>query len=61
MCEYCKINLLESPMVTYHEALGKIYNFGYQGVFKQVKDSSVGLYEIRTSSKDNRQEDEEDV
>ena len=61
MCEYCKLNVLESSFITHHQSLGRIYSFGYQGVFKQVKDSSVGLYEVRKRYKDNRQEDVEAV
>ena len=61
VCEYCKMNILESNMVSHHELLGCIYSFGYQGVFKQVRDSSVGLYSTRQRIKDDRQMDVDNV
>ena len=59
MCEYCKNNILDSNMVNHHGSSGKLYSFGYQGVFKQIKNSSVGLYEVRKRFEDERQEDVE--
>ena len=61
VCEYCKINVFESNMVQRHESLGRIYSFGYQGVFKQVGDISVGLYGIRQRFKGKRQMDVENI
>ena len=59
MCEYCKNNILDSNMVNHHGSSGKVYSFGYQGVFKQIKNSSVGLYGVRKRFEDERQEDVE--
>ena len=61
MCEYSKKSILESKMVTHHSSNGKIYSFGYQGVFKKIKNSTVGLYEVRKRFKDDRQIDVENI
>ena len=61
MCEYSKKSILDSKMVTHHSSNGKIYSFGYQGVFKQVQNSTVGLYEVRKRFHDDRQIDVENV
>ena len=61
ICEYCKINVLESNMVTRHGSCGHMYSFGYQGVFKQIKNSTVGLYEARKRFEDERQHDVENL
>ena len=55
MCNYCKDNILESNMVKHHSSKGRIHSFGYQGVFKKVKNSSVGLYAIKQRFNDDRQ------
>ena len=61
MCEYCKDNIFESNMANHHSSLGQIHAFGYQGVFKRVQNSTVGLYEIQKRYKDDRQHDVEDA
>ena len=61
MCHYCKPNILDSNMVTHHSSRGKIYSFGYQGVFKLIENSSVGLYSVRKRYVDERQVDVENT
>ena len=57
MCEHSKKNILDSKMITHHSSKGQIYSFGYQGIFKQVKNGTVGLYEVRKRYKDDRQDE----
>ena len=57
MCKYCKNNILDSNMVNHHGSYSKVYSFGYQGVFKEITNSSDGLYEVRKRFEDERQED----
>ena len=47
MCQYCKVNILKSNIVSHHGSLGDIYSFGYQGLFKLVGENSVGLYGVK--------------
>ena len=61
MCQHCKPNILHSNMVTHHSSRGQIYSFGYQGVFKLVKNSTVGLYEVRKRYIDERQIEVQDI
>ena len=61
MCEYCKSNVLEYNMVNHPGSCGNINSFGYQGVFKEIKNSSVGLYGVRKRFEDERQEDVENI
>ena len=61
MCEYCKSNILESSMVNHHSSKGRIHSFGYQGIFKKVNSSSVGLYAIKQRFNDDRQDDVEAI
>ena len=44
MCRYCKNNILKSKMVSHHDSKGEIFSFGYQGIFKKIDNSTVGLY-----------------
>ena len=46
MCDHYKINILESNIVSYREYRHNIHSYGYQGIFIQVQNSTVGLYEV---------------
>ena len=59
ICEYCKSIVLESNMVNHHGSCINIYSFGYQGVFKEINNSSVRLYGVRKWFEDKRQKDVE--
>ena len=48
-------------MVTHHGSYGHIYSFGYQGVLKQIKNITVGLYEVRKRFENESQHDVENV
>ena len=61
MCRYCKANILKSKMVNHHDSRGETFSFGYQGIFKKIYNSSVGLYANRCKYEDDRQLEVEDI
>ena len=42
-------------MFSHQYSLGNMYAFGHQCVFKTLKNSTVGLYEVKKIFKENRQ------
>ena len=55
MCKHFKNNILESNMVLHHNLLGHLYAFSNQGVFKNLNNSTIGLYEVKKRYHDDRQ------